>query len=447
MDYFAWLPADAIGVILSYVPREMSLVLYSIKYFRDILRNVNSTHLVQVVEYAIANNYESLRDWYYPLAESQKIISCYQAAQAGCENVIHEFMHKREDGSYDAQSIIEISVKYGHLNILKYILKHNTIKDDTLRDLFSIAMKYNHNDICTYLIQYNEWILSDVYISRKAAFYGNLEFLEKYCKEYTPARYAWVSQAANNLCNIISCALRGKHAHIIEWLVTHRLHIIINGDDCELLCIFWDAYKYGHIAFLNDFYKKYKSKIDNDFRARLSKVPTDQIWQNFYENNQINMMRLQHDFDILSAIESYWSTLSSETKKENPRKFHIMKIKLIIGPAPAYDLSTSAAKNNEIDILELLLTHNIPIYASCYYWAAHWGNIEMLNLLRAHKCPIDEYVLVYAAENNQISALDWLYEHHPHIVNSEALRTMRDCVKDDQYAVLQWLEDHGFILC
>lgn len=268
----------------------------------------------------------------------------------------------------------------------------------------------------------------------KAARYGHLQVLESLFNNgvyWNDLRY---SQS-----KLFQVAIKGKHFHIIEWLISHGLSF--NKDACAA------AARYGNTQLLSAL-QKAGCPCDSktvDMAARNGHLETIQ-WAlaNGLEWNEGTSAEAAKggSLELLRwAVDNGLPVDEESIMIEAIQGGHcsIIEWRLTRGIAFSADACFEAASKGDLDLLKRLHEKGAPLDKYVANAAAHYGSTDMLQWLSQKGCPWSKKVFKYAASGGRVANLNYLYEHR--IVGYDQLGSLASFVYDPD--VLQWLKEHG----
>ena len=268
--------------------------------------------------------------------------------------------------------IANSAVKYGHIDVLKYINLTN-IRESIPYILYNASIA-GHMHIIEYLHEYigARDLTTSASACAGAALAGNLPLL----KWFRAHKYKWDYTTCTN-------AARGGHLDVLIWARKNRCKW--TKDVCDI------AAQAGHLdvlewAHANGCYWGLDTCIAACWGGNLS------ILKYLHEN------KCRWNHKVIHTIASYG-------------RLEILKYAHTHG-CPWDDRATLyAAQSGHMHVLQYLIENGCPIHTDLCTWASHRNNLEMLIYAHTKGCTMTRIVKEYALKYNNAEMLEYFLKH------------------------------------
>jgi hypothetical protein len=160
VDYFATLPSELIELIVDEIPVWMDLILFHIKYFREIVRENVELGLARprLLEQIICKDKHPIGEYFFQM--NNLMSDCCFAFQTSCTKLVHHILSLKKFSMYQLNYIAELSIIYNDINIFDRLLD-NELKDHQKNNVYKWvieAAKCDNYEILEYLSE--KWALT-----------------------------------------------------------------------------------------------------------------------------------------------------------------------------------------------------------------------------------------------------------------------------------------------
>ena len=392
-----------------------------------------------VAHFAVINGHLPIIEWIYEQSPecllSEKL--CEIAIQNGNIDVIMLLHLKHPTYNWSKEEYIEIAVKYGSLEVLKWIYEQYSISNpdyDLGDDLWS-AVEYGHLEVLKWInskIHEYDWSEQD-YI-RLAIQNGHLEVL-KWLHSQIP-EYNWVE-------NDIKLAITYGHLEVLKWIEDKSAILLADEIKCEI------AVEEEHINILQWICSKNPqcNLTKNTYGYAIS-AELNEIIQYIYMHFQSNILLNPHYIEDLAqmctfAIEYYNLDALKYIRVRNvqyPWSDDMVDniIETIVGNDGEPD---TPEKKNRIEIFKFIYTEDRNINPIKSF--ARWARIDLIkwvfdqNINRDDSWKDNEGYCIEAVEGGSLEVLQFLHENKCPLHKTK-------CIITAENKITEWKDSHDF---
>lgn len=345
MDPFEIFPSEILLYILSFCDEYICILYYVDKFWSNFILNFNNNKSPKILVSSVIQSI-SLMSW-------------------GIENNCPK-----------NPNVCAIAIKYGKLEILKYLIKNNFTLNKS-----AIYYSVGYLEILKYIYELNNELCLKLDNCHKLDNELNLKSRNYF-------------KLDNTMLNI---AISIGNINTIQWLREHNIDF---NQESGIYAV-----KNGKLEIL-------KLLNDNDYiDKRLISY-----YNTYKKTASIDICNIAAKYGYISILEYayynnyYWN---EDTCTEASAHGHLDCLKFLHDHGCKWNISTciAAAANNNLECLQFLYKHGCQWNESTCEAASSNNSLECLQFLHEHKCPWDLRTYEAALENGHLECFKYAYEN------------------------------------
>lgn len=323
------------------------------------------------------------------------------------------------------ETLLYISAKYGHLNLIQYLHDHSIRSDHRLCD---IAARHGHLHIIQWLIKH-DYDLHET-IVYKAASGGHMTCL-KWLMNFTNCAHEiflglikhgnisyleWASDQYDEYEQIeyYEMAVKHDHLHVIQWMYHRYSHL-----NDIILCT---AVHYGRLKIIKWILSQ---GCDSDLLCEIAA-----------ENEQHEILQWALDQGCMCNGNTYALSTYQE-------EFILQRLLMNGISFTSDDICAHFVHHDDVRKIKIMHEHGAILNETCCEYAAFCGRFACLKWLYDQGVAINANCIADACDNNNFEILQWLYDHHAPYDAKSLFNDIKYNKKNKK--LVKWLYRHNYV--